>query len=86
MRAAVSWGVSQETWECAAEVSARRAMRRTSRSELSTAAMMGGRVAATAGLQWEERRAKLHADAAQRVRALLPPAASCEIIVRYVRR
>ena len=85
MRAAVSWGVSQETWECAAEVSARRAMRRTSRSELSTAAMIGGRVAATAGLQWEERRAKLHAEAAQRARVLLPTVASCGTIVRHLR-
>ncbi len=78
MRAAMSWGVSQDIWECAADVSASSAVRRTSRSLLSTAAITEGNVDATAGLQWGERRARLQAAAAQRARALVPEAeASC---------
>ena len=72
IRAAVSSGVSQDMWECAADVKASNAVRRTSKSELSTAAMMEGKANATAGLHWEDRRAMLQAAAAQRARVLTP--------------
>ena len=51
-------------WECAADVSASSAVRRTRRSALLTAAMMEGRDEATALLQWEDSRARLQAAAA----------------------
>ncbi len=68
----MSSGVSQDIWECAADVNASSAVRRTSKSELSTAAMIEGKADATAGLQCEDRRAMLQAAAAQRARVLAP--------------